>query len=53
VGRDRAALPPARAPDELLLESQPETVRAALADLARAIDQTLRNERLTSSSSKT
>jgi DNA-binding MarR family transcriptional regulator len=44
--------PPARR-IELLLESQPETVRAALADLARAIDQTLRNERLTSSSSKT
>jgi DNA-binding MarR family transcriptional regulator len=38
---------------EALLESQPETVRATLADLARAIDETLRNERLTSFLTKT
>jgi DNA-binding MarR family transcriptional regulator len=38
---------------EALLESRPEAVRAALADLARAIDETLRNERLTSFSRKT
>lgn len=38
---------------EGLLASQPETVRAALADLSRAIEETLRNERLTSFSRKT
>jgi DNA-binding MarR family transcriptional regulator len=38
---------------EDLLEAQPETVRAALSDLARAIDETLRNERLTSFLTKT
>ena len=37
---------------DALLESQPETVRAALADLTSAIDETLRNERLTSFSAK-